>query len=85
MRQGEEISNSSKYVTFNNGTLRINNLETADGGLYRCFATNEGGMDTKNVTLDEQCMLFALVSIRVSYFCDWCFYCRRSIFQLESR
>lgn len=57
VRGEQSIDNSSKYVLFSNGTLRIDNLEESDSGAYRCIATNHAGTDAKNVSLYVHCML----------------------------
>ena len=63
VRDGLPIGNSSKYMTFPNGTLRIENLEQSDNGVYECVAVNDGGIDTDNVTLNVQCMLDSPLSV----------------------
>ena len=64
VRDGLLISNSSRYITFPNGTLRIDSLEQSDKGVYECIAVNDGGMDANTVTLNVQCMLDSLFSLQ---------------------
>lgn len=46
---------SSKYRLFSNGSLRIFHLKKSDSGVYRCIASNEGGKDSLDVSLDVHC------------------------------
>jgi hemicentin len=54
VRDGQVIGNTSRYIIFANGTLRIDNLESSDHGVYKCIAVNLGGVDANNVTLNVQ-------------------------------
>jgi hemicentin len=54
VQDGWQIHDSSKYVTFGNGTLRIDNLQQSDSGVYECHAGNVGGNDTHNILLNVQ-------------------------------
>lgn len=54
------VDDGSKYVLTQEGTLRINNAQIDDSGLYQCIATNRGGQSFKNFTVDVQCKLVVL-------------------------
>lgn len=49
---------SSKYAVHADGTLQINNVSLSDGGIYRCEASNEGGLDSLSITADVHCELY---------------------------
>ena len=54
-RGGTSVGAVLPYNVLPNGTLRIDDLEQADSGLYRCVASNVVGNDSKTIQLDVHC------------------------------
>ena len=54
-REGMTIGTIPPYNVLPNGTLRIDNLQLANDGLYRCVASNVVGNDSKTVQLNVHC------------------------------
>jgi len=54
---GQNLTRSDLGVVFlPNGALRINRVQTEDGGVYECIATSIAGVATKALTLTVQGM-----------------------------
>ena len=49
------IIDGHKYTFFPNGTLQIKNVQVDDSGIYHCVASNRGGNDTAEITVDIHC------------------------------
>ena len=44
LKDGQAVTNQDlKYTLFDQLTLRVNNVQTEDGGVYQCFVTLDGG------------------------------------------
>ena len=54
------ITDDEKHRTLSDGTLEIRKLERFDAGSYTCIASNRGGSDSKNVTVDVHCKLYLI-------------------------
>ena len=55
------ITDDEKHRTLSDGTLEIRKLEHVDTGSYTCIASNRGGSDSKNVTVDVHCKLYLIL------------------------
>lgn len=54
-RQARYIPDDERHTTLANGTLEIRELRLTDAASYTCVASNSGGRDRGNVTVDVQC------------------------------
>ena len=80
-RQGVIIGAIPPYSILPNGTLRIDNLQQANNGSYRCVASNVVGTDSKTVQLNVHCKPVPIYEYRDLYWCfdfRWSCYCEVS-------